>query len=147
MPMPQQRTATVSARVTRASRTTGAMLLSLLLGVTASLFTSGCGLLPPDRYTIRVDSLTVTPVAPGQVAVRAHGLAASDGCGGLHRVEREARGDTLIRRFVGEQRHGSCTQVPIPLDYTETVTLPPGRALPYVVRQPDGPPLIRELVP
>jgi hypothetical protein len=63
MPMPHQRTATASARATGASRTTGGVLLSLLLGVTASLFTSGCGLLPPDRYTIRVDSLTVTPGA------------------------------------------------------------------------------------
>ncbi len=146
--MPNHRTADSSARETRVSRPTVVALLSVLFGLTASLTTSGCGLFPPDRYTIRVDSLTVTPGAvAGEVSIRAHGIAGSDGCGRLERVERDARGDTLIRRFVGEQRHGNCIQMPTQLEYTEAVTVPPGRTVRYVVRQPDGAPLIRDLAP
>jgi len=112
---------------------------------------AGCGLLPPESYIIEVDSLSVMPGSSAQaVHVTAHGTASRDGCGGLHRVERRSVGDTLIRRFVGERPRASgvdCTLRPIPLDYTDTITIPAGRTVRYRVLQPSGPPLERELSP
>lgn len=112
---------------------------------------SGCGLLPPESYVIRVDSLTVTSVATLQaVQVTAHGTASRDGCGGLHRIERRSVGDTLARRFVGERRRASsldCTARPVPLVFAETVSVSNGGVVRYRVQQPSGPPLLRDLTP
>jgi len=145
--MPSIESTRTSAVRGRTARGAALGLCMSAIGLAAVLTAGGCGLLPPDTYTIRVDSLTVLPGADaGQVSVRAHGMAASDGCGGLERVEREARGDTVTRRFVGERRSGNCTQMPLLLDFTEEVAVPSGRALRYVVRQPEGPPLVRDLL-
>jgi hypothetical protein len=119
---------------------------SLIVVAAVVLGSSGCGLLPPDTYVIRVDSVSVTSsAAPGTVRVQAFGFAGSDACGGLARVERGERADTLVRRFVGERRNGNCLQMPAPLEFTEDVAIPPGRTLRYLVQQPDGPPLVRDI--
>jgi hypothetical protein len=113
-----------------------ALLASLLLFVHVS--TTACGL-QNSEYTIRADSIAVMQATSrDSVTVRVYGFAANDGCGGLERVEKSVRQDTLRRRFVGETSRTTCTQMPIPLDYRELVYAPAGSTVVYAVQQPDG---------
>ena len=105
--------------------------------IVASSFTSGCAMFRDD-FTVRVDSITVTPLAPtGTYFVRVYGWG-NNGCAELRRVERSTRGDTLFRRLVGANSGGLCPQKEVVLPYDEQVTVPVGRALSYTVQQPDG---------
>jgi hypothetical protein len=113
-----------------------ALLVSLLLFVHVS--TTACGL-QNSEYSLRADSIAVMPAtSQDSVAVRVYGYIANDGCGRLERVEKSVRRDTLRRRFVGEARRTTCTQMPIPLDYRELVYAPAGSPVVYAVQQPDG---------
>jgi hypothetical protein len=103
-----------------------------------SAVATGCGLLN-DEFTIQVDSLSASNSEDGRLAVvRAVGFL-GNGCAEFKRVERSTRGDTTIRRLVGE---GSglrdCIQMPQKVVHEETLVLPPGRAIVYAVRQRDG---------
>jgi hypothetical protein len=123
-----------------------AVLCLLVVPVTS------CGLVTPEgTRIITVDSLTIaSSTAPGAYRVRAHGWRGVGGCERELDVVRRVRGDSLVRRFVAtfdDRRDAACPAAPFPLNFEEIVTVAPGRMLHYVVQQPDGGTLIREIPP
>ena len=133
-------------RVTHTNRRSWSVIIGIACAVIVSLTGSACGLVPPEQYGIRADSITVTASdAPGSVNVRVHGMEGANGCETLDRVERRERADTLVRRFIGQRVRATCTQMPLVLDFSERVAVPTGRVLHYLVEQPDGTTLTRDI--
>jgi hypothetical protein len=106
-----------------------------------------CGESGVELFPLGVDSLTVTPIeAPGSFRVRAHRWITA--CQSSVDVRRETREDSLVRRFVlrvEQHRDVLCPAMPWALNFAETVRVIPGGASVYVVRQPDGTSLVRDL--
>lgn len=114
-------------------------------GLLALLGAAGCGLLgPSDReYTIQVDSieapLVVGPTESGEV--RFLGGIGPSGCYSLAEV-RTARSPQLLRlEFRGRYRDALCTQEPVRLDHSLTVSPPLADPFTISVVQPSGPAL------
>jgi hypothetical protein len=134
------------AHETRVTRRSWSGLIAIASVVLPGLTGSACGLFPPEEYSIRADSITVTTSdAPGSVNVRVHGMEGANGCASLDRVERRERADALVRRFIGQRVRATCTPMPLVLDFSEPVAVPTGRVLRDVVEQPDGSSIARDL--
>ena len=123
----------------------GMILWGVLTSISA--IATGCGLFN-DEGTIRVDSLTSSTSAGGNVVVvRAVGFV-NNGCSQFKRVERSTRGDTLLRRLVREGTGGGdCIQRPEKVVHEEPIIFTPGRSIVFAVQQPDGSRLNLPLVP
>jgi hypothetical protein len=115
---------------------------TLVVGFAAAA-TAACDVLGTgdEEFVIAVDSI----VAPAAIApddtlrVRFHGQVGPDGCSRLVSVERRASAAELEVRFHGARRRGSyCTQMPVPLDHTETVRPPLVDPFTVTARQPGG---------
>ena len=117
--------------------------------VSASLISSGCGLLDSgtDSFVIRVDSISAPDaVAPADtLTARFFGGIGPDLCSRLVRVEKRSEPGVLEVRFHGERDEdgGDCLQLARFLDHEEEI-LPPLED-PFTIRvlQPDGAPLER----
>ena len=135
----------VAKYVSRANRYP-AMALLFPVG----LLLNGCGLIgEADEYVIQVDSVAVAPPQTPNAAVRTtyHGYIGANGCANLRRVERQAMpGDTLQLRFIGRGEGGSCTQMPLPLMYVDSIPNLPARTVHLRVLQRSGVPLRYDVV-
>lgn len=119
-----------------------ARLVPLL--IVAGTMTTACDVLASEHtYVIRVDSITA-PTAIGAaepLEVQLHGWVGSDGCSRLSDVEKRTTTQLLEVRFHGVRRRGDCTQMPVLLEHTETLSPPFGDLFTIRVLQPSGVPM------
>jgi hypothetical protein len=106
---------------------------------------TGCGLITDnDEYLALVDSVRVAapPTPAAAVPVRIFGYVGSNGCAELVRTERVIRGDTIVWRFTARSRGGTCTQMPIPLLFRDSVPNLPARTV-YLRVEHRGAPVLQ----
>jgi hypothetical protein len=130
----------------------------VVVGALSACGATACGS-TADEFAIRVDSVTVSTAASpsGQVFVQAHGRVGDTECRTFKRVDKATDGDTLSRRFIGEDQSGSgflpgivtgaeCAPFPVLLRYDEPVPNLPARTVVYRVVQPDGTLFLQRIV-
>jgi hypothetical protein len=114
--------------------------LSLL--VLAATLTTGCDILGfgNETFGVRVDSIVAPAAIDGStpLEVQFHGWVGSDGCSTLSRIEKRATPQLLEVSFHGVRRTGYCTQMPVLLEHTESVSPPLSDPFTIRVLQPNG---------
>lgn len=130
-----------------ASRST--QLCGIALLVAAATVVDACGLTAgSEEYVVQVDSVTVAAPAVSSLTIKTTYFGDLKGsCADLARVEREALpADTLQIRFIGRRKSGNCIQAPSLLRYLDSLPNSPARTVHLKVRQPDGAPLLRDIL-
>ena len=124
-------------------------LRDIALLMAASVAIDACGLTSgSEEYVVQVDSVTVAAPAVPSGAIKTTYFGDLKGsCADLSKVERETLpADTLQLRFIGRRKSDNCIQAPSLLRYVDSLPNSPARTVHLVVRQPDGPPLRRDIV-
>lgn len=116
--------------------------LALLISIGAA---SGCDLLDnTHEYVVRVETISApsTIAAGTPLEIGFHGFIGYDGCSRLSKIGKESRPDRLSITFVAERSRGECTQMPVPLNHSETVMPPLQSPFTITAFQPSGSPLV-----